>query len=216
MNISDPANERQRLADYYAALTEGELQKIASDAASLTDVAREALRQELASRNLEIEPGHFAVPSQESESQDLVTVDKFRDLPAALLAKGSLESAGIECFLGDENIVRMDWFISNLIGGIKLKVRPADAEAAREILSEPIPESFDVEGIGKYVQPHCPNCQSLEIVFEGIHQGMGYASAGVLGIPIRIEKQSWKCQSCGYEWRGSETEEHDEAGSEDL
>ena len=55
-----------------------------------------------------------------------------------MLAKGSLESAGIECFLADENLVRLDWFISNFIGGIKLNVRVADVENARKILDDHI------------------------------------------------------------------------------
>ena len=40
-----------------------------------------------------------------------VTIRAFRDLPEALLAKGSLESAGIDCFLVDDNMVRLDWFM---------------------------------------------------------------------------------------------------------
>jgi hypothetical protein len=49
------------------------------------------------------------------------------------LAKGSLEAAGIQAYLVDDNMIRMDWFISNLLGGIKLQVRAEDAEAAVEI-----------------------------------------------------------------------------------
>jgi hypothetical protein len=37
----------------------------------------------------------------------MVTIRQIRDLPEALLAKGSLESAGIEVVLTDENIVRI-------------------------------------------------------------------------------------------------------------
>jgi len=43
----------------------------------------------------------------------MVTVRQFRDLPEALLARDSLVSAGIEAELADDNMVRMDWFISN-------------------------------------------------------------------------------------------------------
>ena len=42
-------------------------------------------------------------------SPDLVTIERFRDLPEALLAKGKLESAGIRCFLADSELVRTDW-----------------------------------------------------------------------------------------------------------
>ena len=70
---------------------------------------------------------------------ELVTIANFRDLPEAMLAKGKLESAGIECFLGDDNMVRMDWFWSNLIGGVKLRVAETDAEEAIHLLEEEIP-----------------------------------------------------------------------------
>jgi hypothetical protein len=52
----------------------------------------------------------------------------------AWLAKSVLDSAGIECFLFDENVVRIDWFLSNAIGGIKLRVREEDVAAAAALL----------------------------------------------------------------------------------
>jgi hypothetical protein len=55
-------------------------------------------------------------------------------LPEALLAKSILESAGIESFLGDQNIIRMDWFLSNALGGVKLRVREEDVEVATALL----------------------------------------------------------------------------------
>ena len=50
----------------------------------------------------------------------------------ALLAKGYLESAGIECFLADANIARLEWPLSR---GMRLQVSPIDAEAAVELLN---------------------------------------------------------------------------------
>ena len=49
----------------------------------------------------------------------------------------------IECSLLDDNMVRLlDWFISNLLGGVKLQASPEDAEVAKQILEQPIPENF--------------------------------------------------------------------------
>jgi hypothetical protein len=45
-----------------------------------------------------------------------------------------LESAGIECVLGDGNGIRMDGLWSNLRGGIKLRVRQEDALVASRLL----------------------------------------------------------------------------------
>ena len=72
------------------------------------------------------------------EFRELVTIRVFVDLSEALLAKGSLESAGIECFLIDDNMVRLDWFMVNVFGGIKLKVAAEDAETAQAFLNRPM------------------------------------------------------------------------------
>jgi hypothetical protein len=82
-------------------------------------------------------------PEDKLNFRELVTIRKFRDLPEALLAQGRLESSGIEAFLFDDNMVRMDWLISNLLGGVKLKVEDVNVEFAEEILNQEIPDDFD-------------------------------------------------------------------------
>jgi hypothetical protein len=116
-----------------------------------------------------------------------------------LLAKGSLESAGIECFLADENLVRLDWFISNFIGGIKLRVRPEDAENARKLLDEPILEGLYVQGVGLYEQPRCPKCDSLDVNFRELDRPIAYMSA-FLHVPIPVHREAWRCHACDAEW----------------
>jgi hypothetical protein len=129
----------------------------------------------------------------------LVTIRKFRDLPEALLAKGGLESAGIECCLIDDNMVRMDWFISNLIGGVKLQVSAEDAAEATEILNLPTPETLEIEGTGIYRQPHCPNCNSMDVSFEELNKPVAYALAWI-GLPLPFHRKAWKCHACAREW----------------
>ncbi len=73
-----------------------------------------------------------------AESRELATIRVFVDLSEALFAKGSLESAGIECFLMDENMVRLDWLIVNVLGGIKLMVPVEDAATAQAFLNRPM------------------------------------------------------------------------------
>jgi hypothetical protein len=65
-----------------------------------------------------------------------VILRKYRDMPAAFVEKSALENAGIECFLQDDNVIRMDWLWSNAMGGIKLLVREKDAAEAEKLLSE--------------------------------------------------------------------------------
>ena len=197
------ANERQerwRLADNYAGMTDGELQRLARNAESLTELAWDALEDEMDRRHLECVDDAAPEPRQEMELRDLVTVRQFRDLPEALLAKGSLESAGIECFLADDNLVRLDWFISNFIGGIKLNVRAQDAGNAQKLLDEPILEGLYVQGVGLYEQPRCPKCQSLDVKFQELDRPIAYMSA-FLRVPMPVQRTGWRCHSCDAEWK---------------
>jgi hypothetical protein len=191
--------QRQRLAETYAGMTDAELQNLARRPASLTEVAWAALDDELDRRNLELLEEEAPEDRQELELRELVTIRQFRDLPEALLAKGSLESAGIECFLADENLVRLDWFISNFIGGIKLNVRVADVENARKILDEPILEGLYVQGVGLYEQPRCPKCQSLDVNFQELDRPIAYMSA-FLRLPMPVQRPAWRCHGCDAEW----------------
>jgi Putative prokaryotic signal transducing protein len=196
--MSAPDQERVRLAEVYSGKSDGELEELAASGFDLSEEAHQALESEIARRGLNVAiapPPGFDVP----ELSDIVLLRQFRDLPEALLAKGSLESAGIQAYLVDDNMIRMDWFISNLLGGIKLKVHAADVAAANEILDQPIPESVDVEGVGEYVQPRCPRCQSLDVSFQELNKLLSYGSAYV-GIPVPVQKKAWTCHACGNEW----------------
>jgi len=133
--------ERNRLAQFYGSLTDGELQQLACEGTSLTEEARAALAAEIARRGMSVDASNVttdaedcAAPRGRLEMRDLLTIRQYRDLPEALLAKSALESAGIECFLGDDNLIRMDWLWSNLLGGIKLRVRQEDAIVASRLL----------------------------------------------------------------------------------
>jgi len=199
MTMPMPEQERTRIAGVYSAMSDEELGQIAGSGDELSGAAREALLAETAKRGLKME---IALPRGEDvfEFNQTVTLRQFRDLPEALLAKGSLESAGIQAYLVDDNMIRMDWFISNLLGGIKLKVRPEDAEAASEILNQPIPEMLDVEGVGNFEQPKCPHCQSLDVSDEELDKPVAYLTA-YAGVPVPMYKQGWTCHACGHEWK---------------
>jgi hypothetical protein len=201
MGFLDAEQERRKLAEFYAGLTDGELEKLDEESDSLTAIAREALEDELELRELVESLETEQPPQTDIGLRKLITVRNFRDLPEALLAKGSLESMGIECFLADDNLIRLDWFISNFVGGIKLRVKPEDAAQALEVLDQPIPPGMYVEGVGLYEQPHCPKCDSLDISFQGLNKPVAYGTAW-LGIPIPLQRNSWKCHACEEEWQG--------------
>lgn len=67
--------------------------------------------------------------------EKLVTVATF-DTPAdAEVGKLLLEEKGIRAFLADDNLVGMNWFLSNAVGGVKLQVAASDVDQAGEILA---------------------------------------------------------------------------------
>lgn len=193
-----PEHERERLAGVYSAMSDEELGEVAESGDEFSAIAHQAFQEEVARRGLKLA---IAPPHGKNvyEYNQTVTLRQFRDLPEALLAKGSLESAGIEAYLVDDNMIRMDWFISNLLGGIKLKVRAEDAEAATEILNQPTPETLDVDGIGNFEQPKCPHCQALDISFEELNKPVAYMTA-YAGVPVPVYKQGWTCHACGHHW----------------
>lgn len=138
-----------------------------------------------------------------SENERFVLLRRFRDLPDAFLYQSILDSADIECFLGDENTIRMDWLWSNLLGGIKLFVRAEDAGTASDLFRQPRLESFDIEGIGEYQQPRCANCNSLEVSFTGLNKAVDYTRA-LLGGPRPLYRSLWRCDSCAHQWPESD------------
>ena len=145
MGVEDFAGNQASFAARYGSMSDAELLDLAAKSWELSDSAWEALEDELDRRGLE-PPAPEQVPQIKAlEKRNLVLLRRFRDLPEALLAKGMLESAGIPCFLADDNMVRMDWLISNLLGGVKLMVEPEDFAEASRVLNEPAPQEFEDE-----------------------------------------------------------------------
>jgi len=142
---NDPSRLREQFRDHYSRLSDGELLRLASEAWSLNEAAWEALEDELDRRHLEIPEEESTQEMRILDTRNLVVLRRFRDIPEALLAKGKLDAFGVECFLADEHMVRMDWLISNLLGGIKLLVEPSNFTRASRILNEPAPPARETE-----------------------------------------------------------------------
>ena len=143
MTTDDFENEQADFAEHYSAMSDAELLTLALQPWDLEDAAWDALEDELESRNLEVPEPELPPAISSLEKRNLVMLRRFRDIPEALLAKGRLESFGIDCFLADENMVRMDWFLSNLLGGVKLLVDAEDFTEASKVLNEPVPDHID-------------------------------------------------------------------------
>lgn len=135
-------------------------------------------------------------PIPTPQAVDLVTIAAYRDLSEALVLKGRLNSAGIACFLVDDNIVRLDWFWSYLMKGVKLRVPATEAEIARSLVrneGEAEPGEMEI--------PVCPRCGSRKIAVVDPARGIRLAALSFLLLPLpRIGEPHWECVECGSAW----------------
>ncbi len=127
-------------AKEYGDMLDGELVELAAESDSLVEEAQAALWNELRRRGLEVEASKKLEqrPPQEKTGPPplhLITVASFSNLLKANAARSKLLSEGIDCFLADENVMRMDWFWASAIGWTKLQVREEDAGRARDVLT---------------------------------------------------------------------------------
>jgi hypothetical protein len=180
-------------------MSDPELQNLADDWNSLVPEAQNALSAEFAARNI---PLHASERTEEDppEYRNLTTVRRYRDLSEAIVARGVVESAGIFCFLQDENLVRLDWQVSNFIGGIRLQVDAADVEAAEAILSQPIPNFINLPDQPTFDQPRCPRCNSSDITWERQGRKAALASLYLFSLPSPRGSESWTCNKCNLRW----------------
>lgn len=97
------------------------------------------------------------------------------------LVRSVLEASGIEVFMIDENITRIDPPIALMIGGMKVAVPQGQRDAAIEVLKqyrrtsglESVPlEAVDTEGNDEY---RCPRCRALLEVETTICPKCGHA-----------------------------------------
>jgi hypothetical protein len=142
-------------------------------------------------------------PTENEEMSNLVVLREFTDLPEAAIAKSVLESAGIKCIMGDYKTIMALGGASNVFGGFKVCVRREDAVIAAEMLGQEIPESFEVEGVGQFKQPRCPNCHSLDISLRDWDKRLVRFVLGVPG-PTGRRGRIWLCHSCNHEWPDSD------------
>jgi len=204
MDHGQNRSTQQELEQRFAAMTDAEMLRLGEQYASLTDDAQALVRSEFRRRGLE-------TPTAEDDAtpdalEGVKTIRQYRDQAEAILARSVLESAGIGCYLRDENTIRIDWLWSNLMGGIRLQVAERDAAAAEAVLSQPIPPSiaFDdrLGGQPDYEQPQCPQCQSLNMSFNNFDAKVGATSILLFGFPLPspVDHDYWHCDDCGCNW----------------
>ena len=123
-----------------------------------------------------------------------VIIRTFDNYFSANIILTRLQDAGIHCFLKDEYTVTIDPILSNAIGGIKLVVNPAEADAAMSLLAK-----FDEE----YMRPvECPKCGEHNIISVPKPGAGNFITAiftWLFSSYAVVAENVYQCQSCGYE-----------------
>ncbi len=121
----------------------------------------------------------------------IITIKTFDDPIKANLFLSKLENEGIYCFLEDENMVTIDPFASNAIGGIKLKIEESDYIQANNLLKSMLKEETN----------KCSNCGAFTFIMErkktkGILSGLVVLFSLFYPFDSAFVK---RCTSCGQE-----------------
>jgi tetratricopeptide (TPR) repeat protein len=95
--------------------------------------------------------------------EDLVTVATFSYPIEAYLAKTKLDWEEIPCFVADDRLIAANWLYSRAIGGVRLRVKSSDIEAALEVLETPPLDEAELEAQAGPDDPRCPDCNSLDV-----------------------------------------------------
>lgn len=133
---------------------------------------------------------------------DWIAIATFSQPVEAHLARTKLESEGIPCVIGNENLVRVDWFLSNAVGGVKVMVPRWEAEHARDVL-RPRPRLVVVAERGAPFDGEmiCPRCRSDDVYYRRYNRRVAGIFMLLLGFLIPWRDRRWTCTRCGYEWK---------------
>ena len=79
--------------------------------------------------------------------------------------RGRLQAEGIETYVAHEHHIWANWFLSTALGGVKLQVRPEDAQQAQEILRQEQDGDYEMlvaeaDTASAEPRPACPVCRS--------------------------------------------------------
>ncbi len=218
MELIDRAGEWRRLVEHYRQLTDDELVDLGREPSALTDVAQEALQQEVSNRRLKIPREETAPPpdqllggsedgedpyAEDREFTEIATVWSLRD---AQELQRLLDFAGVPFYMGPEKARSADAVTSNFADGVGVQVMNAGVGIARHEMGNYNPQDEPLEARGEVPEElaiHCPKCHSTEVVFEELDPQPQD------GTRAPSSKFKWRCDSCGNEWEdeGVETKE---------
>lgn len=127
----------------------------------------------------------------------LVTVATYNQIYLADLDKARLLDHDIPCVIQDQNMVGMNLFYSNAVGGIKLQVPDHHVRQAQSILN-----GYVEKESGNSIFPECPECRSEDVLpkrYNSIVLILSFVLFGAQTLFSTADSRYW-CQSCGNIW----------------
>jgi DNA-directed RNA polymerase subunit M/transcription elongation factor TFIIS len=207
MHDLNPAAESLQLAERYRRMTDDEILDLARQEPGLTELAREALKNEMSQRQLK--PGPAPAPPPEPATDDESSYDDDRELvfltyvwcaEDALQIQKRLEYAEIPFFIGPEKATSVDAVTSSYADGLSVQVMKVGVPYAWAAIRyykkvyDPIREAEE-KGEIKEIPVRCPKCKSEEVIFDNV------VSATKDTADDASAKFQWTCDSCGYQWQ---------------
>jgi hypothetical protein len=135
----------------------------------------------------------------------LITVATFTNPLEAHIVRGRLEAEHIETYVAHEHHIWADWFLSTALGGVKLQVRPEDAQRAREILRHEQAGDYRalVTDVGEEIaepRPACPVCHSVDITPARRSGHLSLIIVWLTALPLPYSGVAMACRNCGHTW----------------
>ena len=129
----------------------------------------------------------------------MITVATFSKPEDAHLLRLRLEAGGVPAYVQDENMVLLNWFYSNAIGGVRVQIGEEDIEEAKEILAEAPVVADDP------TMPRCPKCGSSRLMPDEYPRRIAFLSMLLAGFPFLFYKRRWICKDCRNKWNEANT-----------
>ena len=111
-----------------------------------------------------------------------------------------LASCGIDAIVPDQNTATVLPLHAGAIGGIRIQVKEADLEQARDVLR-------DIATVPGEEPIKCPACQSVEVNYHRVSWPFFAVVVVLFGVPLLWLSKKFTCQSCGHHWNESKSTE---------
>jgi hypothetical protein len=199
----DPAGQWRELAERYHQMNDEELVILARQISSLTEVAQQALTQEIAFRRLEVPPPEVPAPEPEpdpedpyAEDRELVELCKVWNLRDAYQVQTLLDRAAIPFFIGAEKATDARAITSNFAEGVSVQVMRVGLSWAGQAMQNVPFDQPTEEPVGEWeeIPVQCPKCRSTDVVIERL------IAKAATSQDDPHSKFEWSCGACGNEW----------------